>query len=262
MSTQASDAGGGGSQPKHYAVVPARGGSKGVPNKNRYFFNYNADFLESCHVFDGILVTSDDEQILAWAEARGHFTRLRPDTLADDTARIKQAIVDMIENAPHLKPDNYLWLTYNTQLHKDAAEFRAARDLINDKRPAAFCTFIDVQTHPYITWYPDPKTGKMKQFIPNDVANRQDMPEAWMNYMHIVGFQPQAVERLNSNLLGEDTYPIFLSEEQQAALCDLDLPEDIVTWRCKHPDEFRRWRETLPPELDLTPLAPFTGDEG
>ncbi len=244
-------------QVRHYAVIPARAGSKSFPKKNLYFFNYTAEFLEDSKLFDGILVTSDDETILAWAERRGHFAYRRPPALAGDTSRIKDAIVDLIAHAPQVGPDDYLWLTYTTTIHKDIKDFRAVRKLVDEQAPPAFCTFIEVATHPYIAWYKDAASGTMRQYIPNDAVNRQEMPPAWRNYHYVIGFRVSTVERLNSNLLGDDTHPIFLDDAQTSALCDLDSPDDIAEWKRKHPEEFARWQRSLPPELDTAPIASY-----
>jgi CMP-N-acetylneuraminic acid synthetase len=245
---------------KHFAIIPARAGSKSFPKKNQYFFNFTADFLESSGLFDGILVSSDDEVILNWAADRGHFCRQRDEPLASDSSHIRDAIVDLIDHAPHVHERDYLWLTYTTTIHKDLDDFRSVRRLVDEISPPAFCTFIPVATHPYIAWYQDKETHEMRQYIPNDAVNRQEFPPAWRNYHYVIGFRADVVECLNGNLLGAETYPIFLSEKQTRALCDLDSPSDIERWKLKHPEEFSRWQKTLPTELDRVPIAAFLDD--
>lgn len=241
----------------HFAVVPCRAGSKGFPGKNRLFFNFTADFLDRTRQFARVLVTTDDSLIADWAVRRGDFVRPRPEALATDTARIKDVVVDLVATCDFLAPDDFLWLVYNTTLHKSLSDFRDARRMLDAEDPVAFCTFIPVATHPYIAWYQESGTGKMRQFIPNDVVNRQDFPPAVRNYHYIIGFKVRALPSLNGNLLGEDTRPIFLDGQQQDALCDLDAPADIAIWKRKHPDEFAEWRHTLPAGIDLAPVRPY-----
>lgn len=243
--------------PRHYAIIPARAGSKGFPGKNRLFFNYNADFLERTGQFARILVTTDDPLIMEWAESRGCQAHRRPDSLATDGSKIKDAIVDLAGACGFLTPDDYLWLSYSTTLHKGLADFRAAFEMVEAENPAAFCTFIPVATHPFIAWYQEPKSGKMRQFITNDAVNRQDLPPAFRNYHYIIGFKVRALPRLNGNLLGEDTRPIYLDQAQQDSLCDLDTPADLAVWKRKHPGEFAEWRQTLPSGLDCDPIRPY-----
>lgn len=245
---------------RHYAFIPARAGSKGFPGKNRYFFNFTADFIDASGLFDGVLVTTDDDQIIEWAQRRGYFVRRRPATLARDTALIKDAAVDLAANADHVRPGDYLWLNYMTTVFKSLDDYRAARAMVDRLHPPAFCSFIPAGTHPYITWYQDAFSGKMRQFVPNNLANRQDMPPAYQNFHYLSGFRVDSLPRLNANLLGEDTYPIYLDEGQQQRLCDLDTPADLIPWRTKHPNEYARWLRSLPPGVDRSPLEPYLAD--
>jgi CMP-N-acetylneuraminic acid synthetase/spore coat polysaccharide biosynthesis predicted glycosyltransferase SpsG len=76
------------------AIVPARGGSKEIPRKNmrmiggRPLLAYTLDALENAGLADRVVVSSEDEQILRWAEERGHEARPRAVELASDEATI------------------------------------------------------------------------------------------------------------------------------------------------------------------------------
>ena len=47
----------------HIALIPARKGSKGLPLKNRMFFDATADFLDDQKIWDRVIVSSDDKEI-------------------------------------------------------------------------------------------------------------------------------------------------------------------------------------------------------
>ena len=53
------------------AIIPARGGSKGVPHKNkrriqgRPLFQYSTDFALGSGLFDKVILSTDDDEILA-----------------------------------------------------------------------------------------------------------------------------------------------------------------------------------------------------
>jgi len=76
------------------AVVPARGGSKGVRRKNLRPVDGEPLVLRAARiakvVTDRVVVTSDDPEILGLAEAWGYETWLRPAELASDEATIDQ----------------------------------------------------------------------------------------------------------------------------------------------------------------------------
>jgi pseudaminic acid cytidylyltransferase len=72
------------------AVVPARGGSKRIPRKNIKLFggkpilSYAVSVARASGLFDAIVVSSEDAEILALAEDLGAKPLHRPDELADD----------------------------------------------------------------------------------------------------------------------------------------------------------------------------------
>ncbi|MEA2359004.1 MAG: hypothetical protein QOI62_2264 [Solirubrobacteraceae bacterium] len=78
------------------AIVPARGDSKGVPYKNvrriadRPLVAYTVEAVAASGVADRLVVSSDDDQVLRWAELHGHETHERPAELATDAATISE----------------------------------------------------------------------------------------------------------------------------------------------------------------------------
>jgi CMP-N-acetylneuraminic acid synthetase/spore coat polysaccharide biosynthesis predicted glycosyltransferase SpsG len=88
---------------KLLAIVPARGGSKGVARKNmrlirgRPLLDYTLTALRHANVADRILVSSDDDSILAWAELHGYETHLRQPMLADDATTISEVAASIVE---------------------------------------------------------------------------------------------------------------------------------------------------------------------
>lgn len=73
------------------AVIPARGGSKRIPRKNvRPFLGkpiiaYSIEAAQACGLFDGVIVSTDDDEIAAVAAGFGaQIPFIRPQALADD----------------------------------------------------------------------------------------------------------------------------------------------------------------------------------
>lgn len=88
------------------AVVPARGGSKGVPKKNIYpilgkpLIAYTAEFLNQIDFFDEVVLSTDCREIAKVAEGVGLRTPfLRPKELAMDRVGdhpvLKHALLEM-----------------------------------------------------------------------------------------------------------------------------------------------------------------------
>jgi N-acylneuraminate cytidylyltransferase len=73
------------------ALIPARGGSKRIPNKNvrpflgKPIISYSIEAARACGLFDRIIVSTDSEAVAQVARAHGAETPfLRPAELADD----------------------------------------------------------------------------------------------------------------------------------------------------------------------------------
>jgi len=88
------------------AVIPARGGSKGLPGKNilpvqgRPLLAWTADAALAARALDRVVVSSDADAILAAARACGVEPLRRPAELATDTATTLDVIVHALDACP------------------------------------------------------------------------------------------------------------------------------------------------------------------
>ncbi len=86
------------------AIVPARGGSKGVPHKNfrqigtRPLVAYTVEAVAAAGITDRLIVSSDDESVLRWAQRHGYETHERPAALATDEATISDVAAGLCES--------------------------------------------------------------------------------------------------------------------------------------------------------------------
>ena len=80
------------------AFIPARGGSKGIHEKNlqvlgeRPLIQWSYDFAKKMNIFDKIVVSSDNKKILDTAENLGASLHHRPGSLSEDGSRVIDAI--------------------------------------------------------------------------------------------------------------------------------------------------------------------------
>ena len=86
------------------AVIPARSGSKRLPDKNllplgqKPLIAHTIEAVVQSDCFDQVIVSSDDNRILDLAEGYKDIEAWqRPDYLADDTATVTQALSDVLE---------------------------------------------------------------------------------------------------------------------------------------------------------------------
>jgi CMP-N-acetylneuraminic acid synthetase len=81
------------------AVVPARGGSKGIPRKNlallagRPLIDFTLNAARSAGIFDEIIVSTDDAEIAEFSRSRGCSVRERPEDLASDSSRVIDCVL-------------------------------------------------------------------------------------------------------------------------------------------------------------------------
>ncbi|TDJ74430.1 acylneuraminate cytidylyltransferase family protein [Pseudomonas putida] len=87
---------------KVLVVIPARGGSKRLPRKNilplgnKPLIAWTIEAALASGIADKVVVSSDDEEILAAAELFGANTMLRDPSLADDNAKTVDVLLDVI----------------------------------------------------------------------------------------------------------------------------------------------------------------------
>jgi len=84
------------------AIIPARGGSKGVRNKNMRMLAgkpliwHILSVARRTHCIDDIVVTSDDQAIITFVSQFGAKTRVRPRDLAEDYVPLDPVIFDSL----------------------------------------------------------------------------------------------------------------------------------------------------------------------
>lgn len=84
-------------------LIPARGGSKGIPKKNLFpimakpLAQYTFEAAKESGVLSQIIISSEDEEILHFAQLHGIDTRYRrPQTLGSDQAKTSDVVLDVL----------------------------------------------------------------------------------------------------------------------------------------------------------------------
>lgn len=88
------------------ALIPARGGSKGIPRKNllmlagKPLIAYTINAAKKSLLVDAIWVSSEDNEILNISDSLGAKTLIRPSELADDNASPDEVVHHFIQSLP------------------------------------------------------------------------------------------------------------------------------------------------------------------
>lgn len=215
---------------KHIAFVPARADSEGLPGKNRLLFDYTADFLQEAHLYDEVIVSTNDPVVKEYARKRAFSIHDRKPEFAGPGVSIKQTLLNVIEEL-ELPGDATVWLFYLPEVYKNLEDFKRAKERVIKEQIVSMCAFIPVKTHPYDCWYYDDRKQAMIRYIENDVFRRQDKPPAWEHYHYICCSRVSEVSRLNHELIGPRTVPFWVDEETAGRLIEVDTPENYEKWR-------------------------------
>lgn len=172
------------------AIIPARGGSKRVPDKNiRPFLgapllSWSIRFARHLARFDSIVVSTDSRAIAELAEAEGiSVPWLRPETLASDTANSVDMALHALEMERQAGRDHdavaLLQPTSPVRLPErwhDAFAHAARGDF------TAAIGMAPAPSHPYLA-YQIGDSGAVQPFIKGDSSLRklrsQDFPPAY-----------------------------------------------------------------------------------
>lgn len=164
---------------KTIAIIPARGGSKGIPRKNTLLLGskplvaWPIELAKSISQIDRVIVTTDDREIADIASNFGaEVPFLRPAFLSGDavpTLPVLQHVIEYLNKEENYQVDNVI-LLYPTSpfLRKDRVE--AAIEILNEGK---YETVIGVRVVRGVLWQKDDKTDQIKQFYPKERVNRQ-----------------------------------------------------------------------------------------
>jgi len=171
------------------AVIPARGGSKGIPGKNlalaggRPLLAWTLDAARNSQCVDRTMVSTDDPAIAAAArDLGGEAPFLRPAEISGDNASPMLAIdhaLAWLEREEDWSPD-YVMLLQPTSPLRLAEDIDNACRLAVEKDADAVVSVGEAVPHPYLTRTIDPD-GKLADFLtlPEGYPRRQEFPDVY-----------------------------------------------------------------------------------
>lgn len=136
---------------KNIVIIPARGGSKGIPRKNLRplggvpLISYSIKAALQSTLVDVVVVTTDDEEIALLAERFGAHVINRPSQLADDTTTLDPVIkhaVEVCEQKFHNKYKNIVTVQPTSPLIR-TEDIDAIILLLNEKNCDTAQTVVD-----------------------------------------------------------------------------------------------------------------------
>lgn len=167
------------------ALIPARGGSKGLPGKNilpvggRPLLAWTIQAARASRYIDRLVLSSDDLAIIAVAEREGcEVPFRRAAALATDAATSVDVVIDAIERLPG---HDVVVLLQPTSPLRAAADIDAVLESLCRRSAEACVTVRPAEEHPYWTFRMD-EDGRLAPYCTpaNGIpAQRQRLPDAW-----------------------------------------------------------------------------------
>lgn len=124
------------------AIIPARGGSKGIPRKNirhiagKPLIAWSIEQALSSDLVHRVIVSTDDEEIAEVAESYGAEVPFRrPAELANDFASTEPSIIHALhwlESNENYRPDNVILLQATSPLRHESSIDRAMSQFFNE----------------------------------------------------------------------------------------------------------------------------------
>lgn len=166
------------------AIIPARGGSKGLPGKNimslagKPLIAWSIEAATACLEVDRLILSSDDEQIMATARTLGcEVPFVRPASLASDQA----SGIDVILHALQVLPEKYDWVVVlqPTSPLRKAEDITACLQLCIQHHAPASVTVVAGKS-PYWSYFLDADQSMMPILgKDNTQTGRQQLPPAY-----------------------------------------------------------------------------------
>jgi CMP-N-acetylneuraminic acid synthetase len=134
------------------AIIPARGGSKGIPRKNihplcgRPLIAYSIDAARGSRAVDRTVVSTDDDEIAAVSRGLGVEVRMRPAYLAADDTPTRAVLAHVVAELARegYRPDAVLTLQPTSPL-RTAQHIDAAATLFeSDPRADSLVSCVEV----------------------------------------------------------------------------------------------------------------------
>jgi CMP-N,N'-diacetyllegionaminic acid synthase len=216
-------------------LIPARGGSKGIPHKNirvvagKPLLQHTAEGALAARRLSRVILSTEDEQIAELGRRCGvEVPFLRPPELAQDTSpmlpvvqhalRVLQAAGDDFDAVCLLQPTNPL---------RRASDIDEAIDLLERTQADSVISFVEVgDSHPARMKYLTADGRVVNPPFAEEVEGqrRQDLPKLYLREGSIYLTRTAVIMGRNS-LQGDDCRALIISPERA---CNIDRWFDLL----------------------------------
>ena len=224
-------------KPEVLAIIPARGGSKGIPRKNIKNFAgypliaYSIEAGLKAETVTRVIVSTDDEEIAEVARQYGaEAPFLRPSEFAQDRSLdlpVFEHVLDWLKENEGYCPEVLVQLRPTSPVRPPDLVDRAVRTLLEHPEADSVRGIVPAGQNPHKMWRLDPISGQMRNLL--DVegvaepynAPRQALPTVYWQTGHIDAIRPRAIRA--GSMSGAVILPVMIDP---AYTVDIDTPKD------------------------------------
>ena len=169
-------------------IIPARGGSKGIPHKNIKRLNgkpliyYAIDTARAITADENICVSTDDKEIKSVVDAYGlQVPFLRPDELATDTAGTYEVLLHALDfYEDQGKQYKAVLLLQTTSPFRTAEQVKEALAIYDQSNADMVVSVKECPANPYYNVFEEDKEGYLHVCKgEGNIFRRQDAPKVY-----------------------------------------------------------------------------------
>lgn len=227
-------------RPEVLALIPARGGSKGLPRKNirefAYFplLAYSISAGLQAETVTRTIVSTDDEEIAAVARQFGAGVPfMRPAELAQDNTTdlpVFQQALKWLADHEQYRPEIVVQLRPTSPLRPRGLVDEAVRILIGHPEADSVRGVVPAGQNPHKMWRIDPASGQMRPLLAVEGiaepfnAPRQVLPPVYWQTGHVDAIRSRTILEKNS-MSGTTILPVMIDARYAV---DIDSMFDLT----------------------------------
>lgn len=170
------------------ALIPARGGSKGILRKNLAnlagspLIKYTIDSARRSSLVDEVWVSSDDEEILNVSESLGVRVLNRPKEISDDKSSAEDVVYHFISTLSYdAKYENIVIIYLQpTSPLRDHEHINSALEIMTSQKAIGVMSVVEAEKSPYKSFRIS-ESGQLLSLFDERLSNarRQDLPKCY-----------------------------------------------------------------------------------
>jgi len=213
-------------------LIPARGGSKGLPRKNmriiasRPLCEFTVQAALESRYIDFVYLSSDDEEILSCGSAMGAQPVRRPAEFVSDTASANDVVTHFFRELPErlAAQDPYIVYLQPTSPLRTARHVDLAVEQMQAQHVHTLVSVVEMANSPYKSFSVDTQ-GRLQSLFDEKLSNarRQDLPKIYMPNGAIYIFRMSDFLQ-REGFPSNGSIPFVMSE---ADSIDIDTEEDV-----------------------------------